>query len=268
MQSFPSALVFLTKKRTIMNLNCAILHDDEAVVRKLETYIGKIPFLSLCGVYSDPLDALRGYYEKIAEVFFVGISSARTGGIGGMDFCRLLSSPTRVIFVADSERYAAECFRLDALDYLTGSIDFSTFFQSVSKAARWFSLQQGGSAVTVPGVTVAPPGCSSRVIYIRSDNRIMRLELEQINYIEGLGDYVKIYCRGMLKPILSLCSMKYMEEKLPADEFIRVHRSFIVRKEGIDAIGRSTVVIEKKDLPIGDAYRERVKGYVSGLAVL
>jgi hypothetical protein len=95
-----------------------------------------------------------------------------------------------------------------------------------------------------------------------------RLDLERINYIEGMGDYVKIFCKDSPKPILSLCSMKYMEEKLPANEFIRVHRSFIVRMDCISAIGRSTLLIEQKDVPIGDAYRERVKGYVSRLAVL
>ncbi len=77
-----------------------------------------------------------------------------------------------------------------------------------------------------------------KVIYMRCDNRIMRLDLERINYIEGMGDYVKIFCKDSLKPILSLCSMKYMEEKLPANEFIRVHRSFIVRMDCISAIGR------------------------------
>ena len=96
----------------------------------------------------------------------------------------------------------------------------------------------------------------------------MRLDLEQINYIEGLGDYVKIYCKGASKPILSLCSMKYMEEKLPADAFIRIHRSFIVRLDCISAIGRGSVMVEQKDVPIGDPYRERVKGYVARLSVL
>lgn len=248
-----------------MNLNCAILHDDEAITAKLEAYIEKVPFLSLCGKYNNPLDALREYYEMKVEVYFVGIYPVETGGINGMDFSKLLSSPTRVVFVADSGEYAADCFRLDALDYLVGDPVFSTFFQSVSKAARWFALQEG--------VSVSPKVAeflyeAPKVIYIRSDNRIMRLELEQINYIEGLGDYVKIFCKGVTKPILSLCSMKYMEEKLPSDEFIRVHRSFIVRKDCIDAIGRSTILVEKKDVPIGDAYRDRVKGYVSSLAVL
>lgn len=247
-----------------MNLNCAILHADAEVAGKIQEYIEKVPFLSLHGKYNNPAEALKDYYENKVEVFFVGIYPVESG-INGMDFCRLLSSPTRVIFLAGSERYAAECFRLDALDYLVGGGDFSTFFQSVNKAVRWFALQEG---IAVGQKLPKPCEESPKVIYIRADSRIMRLDLEQINYIEGLGDYVKVHCKGASKPILSLCSMKYMEEKLPADEFIRVHRSFIVRKDCIDAIGHSTVVIEKKDLPIGDTYRERVKGYVSRLAVL
>ena len=247
-----------------MNLNCAILHADAEVAGRLEAYIDKIPFLTLRGKYANPLEALKDYYETEVEIYFVGIYPVEEGGICGMDFCRLLALPTRVIFIADTDRHAAECFRLDALDYLVNGVEFPVFFQSASKAARWFSLQEVAPRQKAPVL----PEESPRVIYIRSDNRIMRLELDQINYIEGLGDYVKVFCRSAAKPILSLCSMKYMEEKLPADEFIRVHRSFIVRKNCIDAIGRSTVVIEKKDVPIGDAYRERVKHYVSRLAVL
>ncbi|MEL5896029.1 LytTR family DNA-binding domain-containing protein [Bacteroides sp. GD17] len=248
-----------------MNLNCAILHADPKVAEQLEEYIGKIPFLSLCGKYGDPLEALKDYYETKVEVYFVGIYPVEEGGINGMDFCRLLSSSTRVIFITDTDRHAAECFRLDALDYLSGEINFSIFFQSVSKAARWFSLQEGSAAGQNPPKNREE---SPKVIYIRSDSRIMRLDLEQINYIEGLGDYVKIYCKGASKPILSLCSMKYMEEKLPADAFIRIHRSFIVRLDCISAIGRGSVMVEQKDVPIGDAYRERVKGYVARLSVL
>lgn len=245
-----------------MNLDCAILHANSEVAGKLEEYIDKIPFLSLRGKYGNPLEALKEYYETKVDVYFIGIYPVEEGGIQGMDFCRLLSSSTRVIFITDTERYAAECFRLDALDYLTGEINFSTFFQSVNKATRWFSLQE--AVPSVPQLSEELP----KVIYIRSDNRIMRLDLDHINYIEGLGDYIKIYCKGASKPILSLCSMKYMEEKLPADEFIRIHRSFIVRLDCIRAIGRSSVVVEQKDVPIGDVYRERVKHYVAQLAVL
>ena len=248
-----------------MNLNCAILHADPEIAGRLEEYIDKVPFLSLHGKYGNPLEALKDYYETKVEVYFIGIYPVEEGEINGMDFCRLLSSSTRVIFITDTDRYAAECFRLDALDYLMDGLNFSTFFQSVSKAARWFSLQDAGTSDSKhrQGPEEVP-----KVIYMRCDNRIMRLDLERINYIEGMGDYVKIFCKDSPTPILSLCSMKYMEEKLPADEFIRVHRSFIVRMDCISAIGRSTLLIEQKDVPIGDAYRERVKGYVSRLAVL
>lgn len=93
----------------------------------LEEFIGKVPFLSLRGTYDNPLEALRDYYETKVEVYFVGICATEEGAIGGMDFCRMLSLPTRVIFVAETGGYAAECFRLDALDYLTGDFDFSVF---------------------------------------------------------------------------------------------------------------------------------------------
>ena len=207
-------------------MNCAILHADPEIAGRLEEYIGKVPFLSLHGKYGNPLEALKDYYETKVEVYFVGIYPVEEGEINGMDFCKLLSSSTRVIFITDTDRYAAECFRLDALDYLMDGLNFSTFFQSVSKAARWFSLQDAGTSA--PKQRQGPEEVP-KVIYMRCDNRIMRLDLERINYIEGMGDYVKIFCKDAPKPILSLCSMKYMEEKLPADEFISVHRSFIVR---------------------------------------
>lgn len=249
-----------------MNLNCAILHADKAIVHVLEEFIGKVPFLSLRGTYDNPLEALRDYYETKVEVYFVGICATGEGAIGGMDFCRMLSLPTRVIFVAETGGYAAECFRLDALDYLTGDFDFSVFFQSVSKAARWFSLQ---ASATQPDPKEPVTGsCSPREIYIRADGRIVRLELKDIAYVEALGDYVKIYCQGESRSVMSLCSLKCMEERFPADEFIRVHRSFIVRKSCIDTIGRNTVMVGKKEIPIGNAYREQVRRYVAQLSVL
>lgn len=216
-----------------MNLNCAILHADGEVVRRLEEYIGKVPFLSLRGTYDNPLEALKDYYEVKVEVYFIGIC-------------------------------AAECFRLDALDYLTGCFDFSVFFQSVSKAARWFTLQSEPSA----GSGKKPVTDAPQVLYVRSDSRIVRLTFKEIRYIEALGDYVKIYTQTDARAIMSLCSMKCMEERLPEGEFIRVHRSFIVRKSYIDTIGSNTVVVGGKEIPIGNAYREQVKRYVARLSVL
>ena len=248
-----------------MNLNCALLHTDAQMLEKLQGFIGNIPFLILCGSYTDPLAALKEYYVSKVDVYVVGLSATSTGEIGGMDFCRLLSSYTRVIFVADTERFAADCFRLDALDYLTGDFSFSTFFQAASKAMRWFASKDDDMApVKLDGQPDLPP----KVIYLRSDSRILRLDLDDICYIESCGDYVKIHCGSESRPLMSLCTMKYMEDNLPAGDFVRVHRSYIVRLWALDSIGNSTVCIGSKEIPIGDAYRDRLKACLARLAVL
>lgn len=248
-----------------MNLNCALLHTDAQMLEKLQGFIGNIPFLILCGSYTDPLAALKEYYVSKVDVYVVGLSATSTGEIGGMDFCRLLSSYTRVIFVADTERFAADCFRLDALDYLTGDFSFSTFFQAANKAMRWFTLKEGNVAPACLGHEANAP---EKVIYLRSDNRILRLRLDEINYIESCGDYVKIYCRNEPRPYMSLCTMKCMEERLPKTDFVRIHRSYIVRKRAMDAIASNTVSIDSREIPIGDAYRDRLKACLAGLTIL
>ena len=136
-----------------MNLNCAILHADPEIAGRLEEYIDKVPFLSLHGKYGNPLEALKDYYETKVEVYFVGIYPVEEGEINGMDLCRLLSSSTRVIFITDTDRYAAECFRLDALDYLwTGSI-----------SPRFSSLSAKRHAGSLCRMQVRPPPSKGKV---------------------------------------------------------------------------------------------------------
>ena len=182
----------------MMNLTCAILHADQQVSEQLEVFIAKTPFLSLCGKYSNPIEALKGYYDNKVHLYFVGIGQEEMEGINGMEFSKLLSPFTRVIFIADTPRYAAECFRLDALDYLISEINFPIFFEAVNKASRWFSLKgETGMQLTVVSEKSQADASQpemSKVIYVKSDNRIFRLDISRISYIEGLGDYVKIYC--------------------------------------------------------------------------
>ncbi len=249
-----------------MILNCAVLHSDPEVSVKLLSYIDKVPFLTLCGSYSDPLKALREYYVTKVDLYFVGIYPVKEGDIGGMDFCRLLSPATRVVFIASSGKYASDCFRLDALDYLSDNVTLPVFFQSVNKAARWFSLLQHGTLTT--SSTTGGESEDANMFYLKVENRIVRLSLDSIDYIESFGDYIKVYSEGEPKPLLSLCSMKYVERKLPGDKFIRIHRSYLVRMACVSAIGRDALTIGQHDLPIGEAYRERVKAYLAGMVIL
>ena len=248
-----------------MYMNCAILHSNESVTRKFESFISKIPFLTLDGIYKEPAKALKEYYENKVNLYFIGIEDTEDE-VNGMEFSKLLSPSTRVIFISESDRYAAECFRLDALDYLlTTDMSFYIFFESVNKASRWFSLQEPKlKAITTEKMSADFP----EVISVKSNNRIMLVDLPNILYIESLGDYVKIFTRNMEKPILSLCSMKYMEGKLPATDFLRIHRSFIIRKECIRTIGNNTITLDKRELPVGDTYRNQFKSYLSLLQVI
>ena len=256
----------------MMNLTCAILHADRQVSEQLEAFIAKTPFLALCGKYNNPIEALKGYYDNKVHLYFVGIGQEETEGINGMEFCKLLSPYTRVIFIADTPRYAAECFRLDALDYLISEVSFPVFFEAVNKASRWFSLKgETGISLTALPEKSQTETCqpeTPKVIYVKSDNRIFRLDISRISYIEGLGDYVKIYSKDEPKPVLSLCTMKYMEEKLPSDEFIRVHRSFIIRKDCIRIIESSKIALDKRSIPIGEVYRKKLKNYIADYSVL
>lgn len=241
-----------------MNLNCAILHNDESVLDRMREYVGKIPFLTLCGCYTNPIEALHAYYEQRVDVYFIGLHTVKKGSIGGMDFARLLASSTKVIFWADTDQYAAACFRLDALDYLFGEVPFSVFSQAIFKAVRWFT--EHDKKLNVPAKTEKD---DLSVICVRADSRILFLKLDKICCMEGCGDYIKVFCTDLNRPVLTLCTMKYMESKLPDKDFVRVHRSFIVQKRYIRAIGNTILLVNGREIPIGDAYRKRLADYLS-----
>ena len=168
-----------------MNLTCAILYADRQVSEHLEAFIAKTPFLALCGKYNNPIEALKGYYDNKVHLYFVGIGQEETEGINGMEFSKLLSPSTRVIFIADTPRYAAECFRLDALDYLISEVSFPVFFEAVNKASRWFSLKgETGMPLTVLPEKSQTETCQPetlKVIYVKSDNRIFRFDISRIS---------------------------------------------------------------------------------------
>ena len=252
-----------------MNLTCSILHANAQTARMLEKYARQTSFLTLCGTYTKTGDALKDYYARKVDVYFIGLEPCPEGDdLSGLEFARLLTQPTRCIFIARDGAFASRCFRLDALDYLEGDVQFPVFFQAISKALRWFSLQRDrAQGKNNDEDRRDAEGCPD-VMYIRAESRLIRLKLDQICYIEGLGDYVKIFCRDEAKPILSLCSLKYLEGKLPDDMFMRVHRSYIVRKACIRAIMPNSMCVVDREIPIGEVYKRKVKGLVAGLHVL
>ncbi len=239
-----------------MNLRCAIVDDEPLALGLLESYIKKTSFLELSGSYSSAIQAMKYLPEHPVDVLFLDIQMPE---LSGLEFSRMVPKDTRIIFTTAFDQYALNGYRVNALDYLLKPISYSDFMEAINKAVGWFELQQ--KAVKQNSETADDN--KKNYIYVKSDYKLIQIELNKILYIEGLKDYIKIHLEGEERPILSLVSMRAMEEKLPADKFIRVHRSFIVQKQKIKVIDKGRIVFGKEYIPISDSYKQELQNYVN-----
>lgn len=236
-----------------MNLRCAIIDDEPLALGLLDSYVKKTPVLTLCGTYSSAVQAMESLPKNPVDLLFLDIQMPE---LNGLEFSRMVSNDTRIVFTTAFNQYAIDGYRVNALDYLLKPISYADFMETVNKAVRWFELQQK--------VDSTPPAENVRkYIYVKSDYKLVQIELDKILYIEGLKDYIKIHIEGTNKPVLSLISMRAMEEKLPASQFIRVHRSFIVQKQKIKIIDKGRIIFGKDYIPISDSYKQELQNYVN-----
>jgi len=242
-----------------MLLSCAIIDDEPLAVSLLESYVNKTPFLELKGKYNSAILALPELNANPVDLLFLDIQMPE---LSGMEFSRMLSGDTRIIFTTAFEQYALESYKVNALDYLLKPISYADFLQSAQKACQWVEmLNKRQSSAADSGKHEAES------IFIKTERRLVQINLNQILYIEGLKDYVKIYIEEQASPVLSLMSMKAMEELLPASKFVRVHRSFIVQPEKIKVIERSRIVFGKAYIPISDNYKDKFNEFLSRRSV-
>ena len=236
-----------------MNLTCAIIDDEPLALDLLESYVNKTPFLQLAGKYSSAVTAMKELPEQQVDLLFLDIQMPE---LNGLEFSKMVNSHTRIVFTTAFGQYAIDGYRVNALDYLLKPISYPDFMEAVNKAIHWFELQQKAESPSVPDKT-------EKYIYVKSDYKLVQIELDKILYIEGLKDYIKIHLEGADKPVLSLISMRAMEEKLPASQFIRVHRSFIVQKQKIKIIDKGRIVFGKAYIPVSDSYKQELQNYVN-----
>ena len=223
-----------------MNLKCAIIDDEPLALNLLESYAEKTPFIELTGKYSSAVQAMNDLASKQVDLMFLDIQMPE---LNGLEFSKMILPTTRIVFTTAFEQYAIDGYKVNALDYLLKPISYTDFLQAANKALQWFELLQ-------------QPKEDIQSIFVKSDYKLVQIELKNILYIEGLKDYVKIYEENTAKPILSLMSMKSMEDLLPASRFIRVHRSYIVQKDKIRIIDRGRIVFGKTYIPISDSYKQ------------
>lgn len=240
-----------------MILRCALVDDEPLALNLLESYVRKTDSLELCGSYSSAIQAMKSLPEHPVDLLFLDIQMPE---LNGLEFSRMVSDNTRIIFTTAFEQYAIDGYRVNALDYLLKPISYNDFIEAVNKALQWFELRK--KAETPDSVQTSLPTDSNH-IYVKSDYKIVQIELDKILYIEGLKDYIKIYTEDNPRPILSLTSMKTMEEKLPSNRFIRVHRSYIVQKQKIKIIDKGRIVFGKEYIPVSDSYKQELQNYVN-----
>lgn len=242
-----------------MKLKCAIVDDEPLALGLLESYAQKTPLLELCGCYSSAIEAMKHLQETPVDLLFLDIQMP---DLNGLEYSRMVDEQTRIVFTTAFDQYAIDGYRVNALDYLLKPISYADFMQAVNKAVQWFELKQ--KAYEAPQKTAdSVTNLAGEYIYVKSDYKLVQIELDKILYIEGLKDYIKIHTEDEPRPILSLISMRAMEEKLPADRFIRVHRSFIVQKQKIKVIDKGRIVFGKEYIPISDSYKQELQNYVN-----
>ena len=241
-----------------MIIKCAIVDDEPLAVELLASYVKKIPFLELCGKYNNATDALHGIGETPVDLLFLDIQMPE---LNGLELSKMVPENTRIVFTTAFNQYAVDGFRVNALDYLLKPISYADFLEASNKALQWFQLVQQNEQ---QAQAAAPaPEEEQRSIFVKSEYKLLQIDLDDIRYIEGLKDYVKIYTEQSPHPILSLMNMKAIEQMLPASRFIRVHRSFIVQKSKIREIERNRIVFGDVYIPIGDSYKQAFQDFIN-----
>ena len=225
--------------------------DDEPLALQLvKGYIEKTPFLELAGSFDNPVDAV--VYIKSSEVDLV-LLDIQMPDITGTELAKVISGGPKIIFTTAYEKYALEGFRLDAVDYLLKPFSYAEFLKAVQKAQKLIDLE----TKQLPSLEV-----KNDFLFIKSEYKIRRINFSEINYIEGLGDYVKIFLTNEKKPVLSLSTMKALESRLPEEMFMRVHRSFIVNLEKVKVIDRNRIVFGEVRIPVTDQYKDSFQEFL------
>lgn len=244
-------------------MKCAIVDDEPLALGLMESYVKKTPMLQLCGKYSSAVQAVSGLREEPVDLLFLDIQMPE---LTGLDLSRLIdTTQTRIVFTTAFSQYAVDGYKVNALDYLLKPISYSDFIGAVNRAQLWFELLKGQQQ-TAPATERDLPAegtGNEHYMYVKSDYKIIRIDFSDIQYIEGLKDYVKFYLASSSRPIISLTSMRAIESVLPAGIFMRVHRSYIVNMNQVAVFERGQIVFGDKYLPVSDSYRAAVQDYIN-----
>jgi two-component system response regulator LytT len=246
-----------------MIINCIAVDDEPLALGLVCSFIEQTPFLNLIGRYSSAVEALKAIHAQKVDVIFLDIQMP---DLNGIELARVLdnskTNKPRIIFTTAYNQFALEGYRVDALDYLLKPFNYEEFLHAANKALTYVELLEKSNATPI-AAALTEERIENEYLFLKVEYQLVRIALSDILYIEGLKDYVKVWLKSNEKPILSLTSLKSLEEKLPSKKFMRVHRSFIVSLDKINSITRNAMQIGKINITVGDQYKEAFSKFLS-----
>ena len=230
-------------------LRCCVIDDEPLALELIKSYVEKTPFLEFVDTFSSASLAVKTIIESNIDLLFLDIQMAELNGI---EFARVVPARCRIVFITAFPQYAVEGFRANALDYLLKPVSYTEFLEAANKAMMWCKLVENSENV----------GNEQKHIIVKSEYKLLQIPIDDITYIEGLKDYVRIFLDNGTS-VMSLMSLRTMELGLPSSRFMRVHRSFIVQTSKIKVIERNRIVFGKQYIPISDTYKSEFMDYVA-----
>ena len=235
-----------------MKIKCLIVDDEPLAVEIIESYLERLDDMELVAKCNNALRAFEILQKEEIDLLFLDIQMPKLTGI---DFLKTLKNPPKVILTTAYREYAIEGYELDVLDYLLKPISFERFFKAVTKVYKKESATSFAPSNNGNG--------SEPYIYLKADKKMVKVLLNDIRYIESLKDYVRLKTSG--RDVITHQTISYFEEKLPEDQFIRIHRSFIVPINKIESFSASAIEVPGMELPIGRMYKNQVLAVLNEL---
>ncbi len=239
-------------------IKCLAIDDEPLALQQLSSYVQKTPYLQLVGACQSALEAKEIMQKEWIDAIFIDINMP---DLNGMEFVKQMDRPPMVVFTTAYSEYALEGFKVDAVDYLLKPFGLQDFLRAAQKVRHRYELEN-------PAIQSNPNeeavGIDADAMYLKSDYKTVRINISDIRYVEGMSEYLKIYLEGEKKPLIVLLSMKRLEERLPSNTFMRIHRSYIINLKKIREVNKNRVVLgEDAYLPIGDLYKETFNDYLT-----
>jgi len=237
------------------------IDDEPLALQQLTTYIGKVPFLELAGQCQSATEAREILNNEIVDAIFCDINMP---DLNGMDFVKSLATPPLVVFTTAYSEYAVEGFKINAVDYLLKPFGLDDFRRAANRLKERIEAVPQTSAPTPTTSHPSPiPSDDYDSIFVKTDYKVIKIAISDIRYVEAMSEYLKIHLDSQPKPIITLLSMKKMEERLP-DYFMRIHRSYIINLKQIQEVNKNRVIMDADTyLPIGDNYRDAFNDYLN-----